>query len=333
MFGVGLGALLASRRIRVARVLVLGCAFAVALLAVSGPYLVALRQISGSWTLTEKKSAVAVLRVDRLPIPPSISPEPPTGISRPQPTSQRERPAWVPETGAMREALGEVLTDGMRALKPGFLVLVLLGARLRLPSAHTLYVLAYTGLFFLVLFGLHLEAGYVSKRHWLVVAAMLLPYAGRGLVGGVQAVGKRWGDERFLDRLAWGAVGIVVVGLALTAILSREDPAKLARKEAALWLRRSGPVQVLSAHRSRIAYYAGADRWVQVPTVQDPAMFVRELRTLGADFLVADQTLVPEELWEGAEGLRLVHQVSDPPSAVLVFRLEGAPVAQVGTGP
>ncbi len=233
----------------------------------------------------------------------------------------------------MREALGEVLTDGMRALKPGFLVLVLLGARLRLPSAHTLYVLAYTGLFFLVLFGLHLEAGYVSKRHWLVVAAMLLPYAGRGLVGGVQAVGKRWGDERFLDRLAWGAVGIVVVGLALTAILSREDPAKLARKEAALWLRRSGPVQVLSAHRSRIAYYAGADRWVQVPTVQDPAMFVRELRTLGADFLVADQTLVPEELWEGAEGLQLVHQVSDPPSAVLVFRLEGAPVAQVGTGP
>jgi hypothetical protein len=333
VFGVGLGALLLSRRVQATRAFALGCAFAVALLAVSGPYLVALRESSGSWTLTQKKSVAGILQVDRLARPAPVSPEGPTKTSRPDPDPQRRQPARLPQGGAVGAAVGEVVHDGIRALDPVFLALVLLGVRLRRPSAHTLYVLAYAGLFFGVLVGLRVEAGYVSRRHWLVVVAMLLPYAGRGLVEGVQAVARRWADERFLLPLAWSAVGIVVAAFALDAMLPHEEPAKLARKEAALWLRETEHVEVLSAPRRRLAYYAEADRWVPVPKARDPATFFQQLRAAGAGFLVVEERSIPEELREGTEGLRLLRRVSDPPEAVLVFRLEGAPRPDVGAGP
>jgi 4-amino-4-deoxy-L-arabinose transferase-like glycosyltransferase len=147
VFGVGLGALLLSRRVQATRAFALGCAFSVAVLAVSGPYLVALRESSGSWTLTQKKSVAGILQVDRLASPAPVSPEDPTGTSRPHPAPQRRQPARLAKGGGVGAAVGEVVHDGIRALDPIFLALVLLGVRLRQPSAHTLYVLAYAGLF------------------------------------------------------------------------------------------------------------------------------------------------------------------------------------------
>ena len=131
-----------------------------------------------------------------------------------------------------------------------------------------------------------------------------------------------------------GGVGDVQLAAILVGCQHEEvhrEP--LARKEAALWLRETEHVRVLSAPRRRLAYYAEADRWVPVPKTRDPAGFVGQLRSRGAGFLVADESSVPEELWEGTEGLRLLHRVPRRPEAVLVFRLEGARRPHVGAGP
>jgi hypothetical protein len=188
-------------------------------------------------------------------------------------------------------------------------------------------VLGYAALFFVLLMGLHLEAGYVSRRHWLVPVAMLLPFAARGLFDGAHVLGRDRFDNTFRRRLASGVVAIVVFGFVLHAALDREEPVKLARKEAALWLRAAESPLSVSAPRSRLAYYSGAERHVRVPETSDPAEFVRELRAGGAMFLLAETDWVPRALWEGGLGLRPLHRVPYQDGEVLVFRVEEPDVA------
>jgi 4-amino-4-deoxy-L-arabinose transferase-like glycosyltransferase len=323
VFGVGLGSALLVRRVRVGRGLALGCLFAVGLVAVSGPYLLALHDLSGSWTLSQKKSAVEMLgAVAALGSPDSARDEPGHSARSVPPARALQQPA---EPEGLRTALGEVFRDGVRAITPLFLVLLLLGVRLRRPSAKTLYLLAFVGLFFLLLVGLRLEVGYVSRRHWLVGAALLLPFAGRGLVEGLPALAGRWLRPPLPARLAWGVLGVVVLGFSIDAVLSREDPEKLIRKDAAAWLRAAEPVGVLAAPRARDAYYAGARRWVPIPRVPDSRRFLRRLRNRGAGHLIAEASSVPADLREGSEQLPLLHRIGHPEGEVLVFRLGGAP--------
>jgi hypothetical protein len=116
-------------------------------------------------------------------------------------------------------------------------------------------------------------------------------------------------------------------------VLDREEPVKLARKDAVLWLRNAEPVQVLSAPRSRLAYYAGADRWVPVPAARDPAKFAQQLRASGAEFLIVEEGSVPDEVWEGTLDLRLLHQVAYADGRVLVFQVERTPPSALPRSP
>jgi hypothetical protein len=302
VFGAWLAVEVVARRTSLFGAAWLGVAFAVPFLMTAAPYLIALSQEAGQVTLTEKKSVVAIAQLggaSALPFGP---------------------------------ALREVLVEAVRALNEGYVVLLLLGIRWGRPSRQTLYLLSYVALLAFVLLGLRLEMGYVSRRHWLTGAALLLPFAGRGLADAIQILFGRWVQAPLARRLAWGLVGGVIAGFALDAVMDREDPDKLARKEAALWLRRHATPQVVAAHRSRVAYYAGADLAVPLPATPDPRSFSKELHSSGADFLVAEADRLPSQLREGGAGLRVVHRVPYSGGVVLVVRIGSAP-PDVGAGP
>jgi 4-amino-4-deoxy-L-arabinose transferase-like glycosyltransferase len=325
VFCAALGATILWRRIRPGPGLLLAGAFSVGLLGVSGPYLVTLHQVSGEWTLTHKKSLARALSFDALGAGAGAARE--ETLQQPTGALGATVSPRAPDT-----ALGELVWDGLRAIHPAFGVLVLLGFRLRRPSAHTLYLLGFVGVIAVTLLLLRLDAGYVSRRHWLASAALLLPFAARGLVDGVQVLARDWLGEGAVPRLASAAVGVVVAGFALHAFLDREEPVKLARKEAAVWLREVQAPQSIAAPRSRIAYYAGAARHLEVPKTNDPAEFVREVRSSGAEFLLAEEEWIPPALRAGGRGLLPLHRVSYDQGVVLVFRVEEALVSDVGAG-
>jgi hypothetical protein len=301
IFGAWLAIEVIARRTSLFGAARLGAAFAVPFLMTAAPYLIALSQEAGQVTLTEKKSVVAIAQLG--------------GASA--------LPFWP--------ALREVLLEAVRALNEGYVVLLLLGIRWGRPSRQTLYLLSYVALLAFVLLGLRLEMGYVSRRHWLTGAALLLPFAGRGLADAIQILFGRWVQAPLARRLAWGLVGGVIAGFALDAVMDREDPNKVARKEAALWLRRHATPQVVAAHRSRVAYYAGA-RAVRLPDPSDPEGFRAALLDSHAEFVVAEERRIPEVL-RGGEALPEIHRVPYGDGVVLVLRVEGVRPPSVGTGP
>jgi len=326
---------------RLAPTLAIGAAFVLALLAVASPYLWALHEITGTWMLSQKKSIASIAGIDELldpnaeaappplPAPAALQPRRPEApaSAAPAPEPQLQPPPGPPSyLGRIAAALGEVIKDGARACPPTMLLIALFGFRRRRPGPAALTLLGFGALFMTLLVGLHLSVGYVSRRHWLPVVLFLLPFAGRGL----WTLGRML-DARFPAFAArpWAGpamVGLIVAGFLVEMATNPPDPAKLARREAASWLRSHAGGGAVAAQRAREAFYAGADEFVQLNEAYPPETV---LEKGSADFMLIDESvLTPGDAGNRA---RMLHRVTYPGGAVLVFAI--ARVADPRPGP
>ncbi len=268
--------------------------FAAPALLLGGPYLLSMYTTGGELVLTHKKDLLA-------------------GLS-------------VPSVPRLVAALSEVLNDSVRGYEALWLY-VLFALRWQRPKAITLYVLAYGLVFLGTLLVVHLGAGYISRRHWLPVIALLLPFAAMGLLTVARFV-----QERL--PLAWtrrrGVVPVFVTSVIALFVLHGftrpPEHHKIARKEAALWLSRY-EVHNLATHRLRTAYYAGAGRYIPQPASEDPAQLLAALRREGADYLIGELEDLPALPEGGQPGLREVHRVPYEGGVVVVLRVEPPGVA------
>jgi len=274
------------------RLISVGAGFATAVLLLGGPYVLTLQAATGSWVLTQKKRVI------------------PLEWSLPAPA----------RTGEALAAEGSAL---LRAFRPPYLVLALFALRRRRPSRATLYLFSYAALFLPVLLGVHLEAGYVGARHWLGPVALLMPFVALGCL----RLGQRLQEFVLPWRVhSWATPALV--GLLLGASLAynlqpHTEPAKLARKQAALWLRTQHP-DAVAAPRSRVAHYAGAKRYVPLVDTRDLSSLRDWLRVQGADYVIAEEERLPPALLGEVVGLHEVHRVEYPGGSVRVLRVETA---------
>jgi len=281
-----------SRRISWRRLISVGAGFATAVLLFGGPYLLTLKATTESWVLTQKKRVIPV--------------------------------EWsLPTPARTGEALAAEGTALLRALRPPYLVLALFAFRRRRPSRATLYLFSYAALFLPVLIGVHLEAGYAGSRHWLGPVALLMPFVALGCL----RVG-HWLQEIVPPLLAhsWATPALValLIGASLAHTLRPQvEPEKLARKQAALWLRTQNPYAV-AAPRSRSAFYAGAKRYVPLVDARDLAELHAWLRGRGAQYVIVEEERLPSVSLGEAVGLVEVHRVEYPGGNVRVLRVETA---------
>ena len=286
----------ASRRVPAARVLKLAFAFLGTLLLVAAPYLFSLRTTTGTWTLTQKKDLGEIM------------------------TFSPEATSTLPDSEGAAEALQEVIIDGFRAMMPVFGALGLLGLASIGRPRSVVYLLSFGALFFIVLLGVRLEADYISRRHWLAPVALALPLVAQGLLHLSQLVGQRVARS---FGLPGGAVAILVAVIGGSAVLSGLPPTeldKLARKEAALWLRNHRRPSAVAAHRAREAYYAGARHVPFAPLSPGPGL-LPTLAERGAEFLILDETRVVAALGAPPPAGSVVHRVDYSGGSVLVIRL------------
>jgi hypothetical protein len=280
---------LATKRIGWQRFLRAAGGFAIAVLLFGGPYALSLSAGGGEVVLSQKKSLM------------------PAGLE-------------VFSFGRLAPAFWEVMRDFQQGWE-AFWLFVVLAFRWQRPSRATLYLASFTLLFFVLLIAVHLEAGYISRRHWLAPAALLFPFAALGILR-VGDLARDWlSGFGGSDWVPAACVTAVVAGFVGHELMRPPEAVKLARKEAALWLRQYD-VEAVSAERARSAYYAGADRHIPLVAVSDPILLRDRLRLAGAEFVIAEETALPALPAEGIPGLSQVHRVPYPGGHVLVLRID-----------
>jgi len=245
VLGLWLLADLAGRRLGLMRAATLGLAFGIGVALCAVPYLEGLRQVRGEWTLTGKKKAAAMLDLGRLTTPRVWGAE----VRRDPSMAGTSRSA----AQHFGRALAELGVDGYRALHPAFLLLTFLGLRGRLRERRVLYLLTFVALTAVMLLGLRLSVGYLSRRHWLTAVALAMPLGALGLlelarmVGGLLPEGAR-------DRAVAVACALLAVGLLTEIVVSVPSPDKEARRQAALWIGEHAEARCIAAYRLRAAY-------------------------------------------------------------------------------
>jgi 4-amino-4-deoxy-L-arabinose transferase-like glycosyltransferase len=298
VFAGWLAADLVGRRLPLRRAVSLGAAYAIALAAVGLPYVVALHEIDGKWSITHKKDITgwvpAVLPGSSDPTPASPPPVP-APAADPTPAAAAQAPP-APAQAAIEPTrptgLSEVAKDGLRSFHPILLGLAAIGVGAILRGERkerrvVAYSLSFSLLFLALLVAVHVMAGYVSRRHFLPAVALLVPLAGLGVLGLSDAIVQRVPKLR-----AWRvapALGVaIMLGIFIEMLLPSGEPSKRAREDAARWLREHHAPTAVASHRARDAYYAGA---AHVPLFYDvgPDEMLRSAHQHGARFVILDR--------------------------------------------
>ncbi len=327
-----------SDRGRFARTGLLGL---VAALLVMGPYLIALQEQVGDWTLTRKKS-LSDLAEGRAGVQLEVvTPQRPRDLraaekvarpaadrSIPLPRSSErldhesyDRP---PRTVlGFAEAVVRALRTSLAAFRYEVAAFALAGffaLRRRRVSERSLTfglpALAYGGLLVILVWG----AGYVARRHALPAALPLTAYA---------VLGWRWAVDQMPFSRRFGARGAAFL-LVITLLLVwgprdlRERRAdRIPVLAAAAWLAGHEPSRpVVAAQKMRVAYYAGG-RHVPLPSGRETPLH-GQLRRAGVQWVVIDEQRLGDHLGlaEGiGDWLEPVHEEQAGGRRVLVLRM------------
>ncbi len=309
------GFLPARRALAAAGLAVLGASLAVA------PYTAFLSWEAGEVVLTRKKSLEDLTGIAirfRLPAEARAPEGRPVAVGTPEPAA----PSRAAEERSVAAGLADLGHTALSALRPEFLVLLLLGLRRRVPADPRRRWLfgSVLLLFGVILTLMAVEVGYVSRRHVLPPALLL----GGRMALGAEAIAE-WVARKIRPGgpARAGAASLVLVALviAVPALGKALRPARLnalPERRAAEWLARSTlPPGRLAAHRRRVAYYAGLP--YEPLRVAPPDRPHAYLVGRGVRYVVADLEEYP---WlEDDEGFRPLHFEAGEGGRVGVFEV------------
>ncbi len=324
-------------------------------LALCAPYLLHLRESSGSWALTRKKSVLELSGA--APVRAWIAIDGPAELLREQPFLETvmhgprraellAAPASAPigpsPWARHAKALRSLAQGWVSGLRPELFLLALLGAGWRGRRAPELPFFAALGLLYgAALYGMAYGAGYVNRRHVLPVALLSLGFASAALPPLGAALGRvlsRWiAAAPGWTRQRRGAALVGAALLALIALPKTLEPRRgdgLAERRAAEWLaRQPGETGPVAAAKQRVAYYADASF---VPLLApDPSSAHAEvlptlayLQSAGARFLVVDDRWLDGALagdLAAGRGLRRLYRAEAGESGASVYAVEAGP--------
>ena len=224
-------------------------------LLVASSYIFYLRQATGRWMVTPKKSMAVLLGLA----------EKPEGASTLFQFLAAERITGFPAAlGWLNFFWHGFLNEFIQTFHPLLLILVLAGIFLILKRTglrkEELFVGSLVVVYLVPLIGLFWTYGYVSHRHFLPIVLIALPWAGYALISWVER-----GSQKLEDRLGHPVnrrrfLSCVVVGLAIILALKTLKPRrwdKLPTKEAGLWIKAQAEDPLILAEDPRVAFYAG----------------------------------------------------------------------------
>lgn len=285
-------------RQRWVRAVALGAAVAVGAVLVASPYMVWLRVVEGTWTVTQKKSVSVLVGLEQPPAERPASglpgpelapqrPERPTAAAAPGAPSAAGPEASPPEsppTPSLSDSLLDVAQTHVRAVHYGGLVLFVLalafGIAGRTRPPYGPFVAIAFAFHVALLFGLAEAAGYVSGRHALPPITLLFGHAAGGLLATASAVHAL--RPRVPAAVAASLLLACYSGMAFGKALRPDRVDELAERRAAEWLRsHEVPVRAVAARKQRVAWYARAP-FVEIPLAAYPA----GLRELGVSHLI-----------------------------------------------
>lgn len=321
--GAGALVLVATQRWTLRAGAAWGAALAIGASAIVLPYVVAVHEVTGVWTATQKKPALQIgeRRVGFDGAPAAVETAEPLTLAMPEIPS-------VPEPWGERAlfAVTEVVGAAGSAMRFELLPFLLLGlvlARGR-PTGRGAYIGGFALLYGVVLLALVAGAGYVSRRHALPPMVLCFGYLALGLEAAARWVLDRLGRRTAAESALVGALAVAIVAvLALPRDLRPRREDRAAGREVAEWLR-AQPAEpgAVAASRLQVAYYADR-RFVPLPSsgLDDPMGW---LRRSSARYLILDrERLEAEPGFEGAmgDGLELLHTVESGGRNAMVFRI------------
>jgi 4-amino-4-deoxy-L-arabinose transferase-like glycosyltransferase len=345
VIGGAAGVLLCMRgRWRLPQAAVWLAALALGTALAAGPYVVALRQETGVWSLTQKKSLGALLSwsADRSAAEAANARAAATTVALPVQKSltlASRMSTWreLPVGDRLMPAYSELWKAAVSGIRVELIALCVLGiVRVRgAPGRRGWFIASFVGLYGLLLYALAMNAGYVSRRHALPPLVPLLGYAGLGaalvgevLVKGFARLRGRPGDVRAVTAIATASLVIACMWLPRD-LRSRRDE-RLAERLAAEWLREQDPsVVAVGAGRLRVAYYADA-QFVPIPPLGSEgasAPLLGYLQELGARYVIVDEAVAARHaglLEARAGGMRLVHREQARGYSAAVFQVPAA---------
>jgi hypothetical protein len=208
------------------------------------------------------------------------------------------------------EALRMLARHARSSLRYGVVVLLGFGlwAAWGRPTGRGVYIAAVAGLYLLVLYGLTLTSGYVSRRHTLPPLLPLFGYAGLGgLVIGA------WLAQRLHAPARAGLAGaLVIAAFAAGDLATQIEPKRvdeLAMRRAAEWLHEHAPEPgPVAAPRQRFGYYARMP-YVPLAGVAEDSL-ARYLSGTHARYVLLEDAgdMAALRRAEGS-GVRVLHQV------------------------
>jgi 4-amino-4-deoxy-L-arabinose transferase-like glycosyltransferase len=288
------------------------------------PYWLMLRRASGSWQLSQKKSALRMLGVSDFldGLGEGVGPVLLLGgaalcvvvfvVASRGPRAVPPR-RWGGRVGALQLAalfaacvlfagllaptlLVQFAADVVSTLRPELALLLGVGiaARSRAgPQGRSLFISTLLGLYAILLFGLLVEYGYLSRRHALPPLVLVFGYVALGAVT-ISGWSASWASR-------WGPRGVLVMLICLLALISFPKAfhdhrgEELAGRLAAEWLREAGGAEGdLASNKSKLGYYA--DRPWQSLHWQHKHRGLADLESTGVRWLILEETALDESL-------------------------------------
>ncbi|MEM9175649.1 MAG: hypothetical protein AAGC67_10475 [Myxococcota bacterium] len=301
--------------------------------ALMAPLLVALSDARGTFTLTQKKSVIALAGGESGAVDVASDADSPAVVAAlPLPRSSErvgapgeQRPSR--DLGGAAEALSRALRTSLASFRYEIAVFACVGffaLRRRLDVVREATFVAPALAYCVVLVLLVWGAGYVARRHALAPLLPLTVYA---------AFGWRTLHEALVDRFAGGKGALrggsaVAFGLlvALVVVWGARDlrdrrPDRLPVRRAAEWLvANEGEGRVIAAQKLRVAYYARG-RFVPLPS-GNAAPIRRDLLAQGVEWLVIDEARLDQHRGLAAglgDWLQIVHVESGAGRRALVL--------------
>lgn len=316
---VGVGVL--RRDWPIARAVGFGAALALGVALVAGPYIAWVSYDVGSPTLTRKKSASAMIRLETQPTghyEPSRETLATDAQGRRVEGGARGRTLIATERSSRSPAqkAGELIETIKHAFRLDQLILVLLGLFVARgsPGPRGWYVGSLTLLYGFVLIALVASAGYVSMRHVLPPMLPLLAYAALGVAAvgrGLAAIPSLLGGRPLTARAGFAlALSLVVLAGAIMATRPRRENRVAVRAVAEWFATQPMKPDQVSAAKLRDAYYAGAG-WQPLPAETEDLRWMLPLRAGGIRYVIVDERHArryPGLEEQGSPSARLLHR-------------------------